>query len=147
MLLTFLFVNFFHFCLSKNPDQPSGKQQIAFYIINHIMLFEPNNKRLFRFKFNWIDQKTFRSVLTQLLYALYQNRLVFSCQAVKMNVFRTVSGRGKNKAQGTKSKSRSSRAGLQFPVSRIIAFFEKAIMLSELVWVNAEVLELVGNAA
>ena len=86
MLLTFSFVNFFHFCLSKNPDQPSGKQQIAFYVNSHIMLFEPNNKRLFRFKFNWIDQNAFRPAPTQLLYTLYQNRLVFSCQALKMYV-------------------------------------------------------------
>ena len=105
MLLIFLFVCFFHFCLSKNPDQPSGKQEITFYINNHIMLFAPNNNRLFWFTFHWIDQNTFRPVFTQLLYALYQNRLVFSCQALKMDVFRAVSGRGKGKAQGTKSKS------------------------------------------
>ena len=77
MLLTLLFVCFFHFCLSKNPDQPSGKQQIVFYI-NNVTLFEPNNKGLFWFKFHWIDQNTFRPALTQLLYTLYQNRLVFS---------------------------------------------------------------------
>ena len=111
MLLTFLFVRlYFSFSLSKNQDQPSGKQQITFYINNHIMLFAPNDKRLSWFKFHWIDQNTFRPVLTQLWYGLYQSRLVFSCQALQMDVFRAVSGRGKGKLQCTKFKSRSSRA-------------------------------------
>ena len=110
MLLTLLFVRlYFSFSLSKNQDQPSGKQHITFYINNHIMLFAPNDKRLSWFKFHWIDQNTFRPVLTKLLYALYQNHLVFSWQALKMDVFRAMSGRGKGQPQGTKLKCRSSR--------------------------------------
>ena len=83
-LFALFFFFFFHFCLSKNTDQPSGKQQITFCINNHIMLFTPNNNRSsFWFKFHWIDQNTFRPVLTQLLYALFQNCLVFSCIGAK----------------------------------------------------------------
>lgn len=36
-----------------------------------------------------------------------------------------MTGRGKGKAQGTKSKTRSSRAGLQFPVGRIHRFLRR----------------------
>ena len=36
-----------------------------------------------------------------------------------------MTGRGKGKAQGTRSKSRSSRAGLQFPVGRIHRLLRK----------------------
>ena len=123
------------------------------------MLFEPNNNRLFWFKFHWIDQNTFRPEVTQLLYALYQNRLVFSCQALKMYVFRAVSGRSKGKAQGTKSKSRSSQAGLQFLMDRIHRLLRKGDyaeragvgapvnMAAVLENLSTEVLELVGNAA
>lgn len=37
----------------------------------------------------------------------------------------SMSGRGKGKVKGTKSKSRSSRAGLQFPVGRIHRLLRK----------------------
>lgn len=36
-----------------------------------------------------------------------------------------MTGKGKGKAQGTKSKTRSSRAGLQFPVGRIHRFLRR----------------------
>ncbi|XP_044170293.1 histone H4-like [Acropora millepora] len=70
-----------------------------------------------------------------------------------------MSGRGKGKAQGTKSKSRSSRAGLQFPVGRIHRLLRKGnyaervgagapvYMAAVLEYLSAEILELAGNAA
>ena len=68
-----------------------------------------------------------------------------------------MSGRGKPK--GTKSKTRSSRAGLQFPVGRIHRFLRKGnyskhvgsgapvYMAAVMEYLAAEVLELAGNAA
>ena len=76
-----------------------------------------------------------------------------------MNVFRAVSGRRKGKAQGTESKSRSSRAALQFSVGRIHRlrrkgnYAERACLgapvnvAAVLEYLSAEVLELVANAA
>ena len=70
-----------------------------------------------------------------------------------------MSGRGKGKAQGTKSKSRSSRAGFQFPVSRIHRLLRKGnyaervgagapvYMAAVLEYLSAEMPELAGNAA
>ena len=68
-----------------------------------------------------------------------------------------MTGRGKGKAQGTKSKTRSSRAGLQFPVGRIHRLLRKGnygervgagapvYMAAVLEYLSA--LELAGNAA
>lgn len=70
-----------------------------------------------------------------------------------------MSGRGKGKAKGTKSKSRSSRAGLQFPVGRIHRLLRKGnyaervgagapvYLAAVLEYLSAEILELAGNAA
>ena len=67
-------------------------------------------------------------------------------------------GRGK-KATGKKSTSRSSKAGLQFPVGRVARYMKKAkvsarvgagapvYMAAVLEYLTAEVLELAGNAA
>lgn len=70
-----------------------------------------------------------------------------------------MSGRGKGgKAKG-KSKTRSSRAGLQFPVGRVHRFLRKGnyahrvgagapvYMAAVLEYLTAEILELAGNAA
>ncbi|XP_071960065.1 histone H2A-like [Antedon mediterranea] len=70
-----------------------------------------------------------------------------------------MSGRGKGgKAKG-KAKSRSSRAGLQFPVGRVHRFLRKGnyasrvgagapvYMAAVLEYLTAEILELAGNAA
>ena len=66
---------------------------------------------------------------------------------------------GKGKAKGTKSKSRSSRAGLQFPVGRIHRLLRKGnyaervgagapvYLAAVLEYLSAEILELAGNAA
>ena len=70
-----------------------------------------------------------------------------------------MTGRGKGKAPGTKSKSRSSRAGLQFPVGRIHRLLRKGnygervgagapvYLAAVLEYLSAEILELAGNAA
>ncbi|KXJ17875.1 5-oxoprolinase [Exaiptasia diaphana] len=70
-----------------------------------------------------------------------------------------MSGRGKGKAKGTKSKTRSSRAGLQFPVGRIHRHLRKGnyaqrvgagapvYLAAVLEYLSAEILELAGNAA
>lgn len=70
-----------------------------------------------------------------------------------------MSGRGKGKAKGTKAKSRSSRAGLQFPVGRVHRFLRKGnyaervgsgapvYLAAVLEYLSAEILELAGNAA
>ena len=70
-----------------------------------------------------------------------------------------MTGRGKGKASGTKAKSRSSRAGLQFPVGRIHRLLRKGnyaervgagapvYLAAVLEYLSAEILELAGNAA
>ena len=70
-----------------------------------------------------------------------------------------MSGRGKGKAQGTKSKSRSSRAGVQFLVGCIHRLLRKGnyaervgagapvYMAALLEYLSAEILELAGNVA
>ena len=72
-----------------------------------------------------------------------------------------MAGRGKGKTGGAKGKavSRSSKAGLQFPVGRIARFLKKGkyaerigagapvYLAAVLEYLTAEVLELAGNAA
>ncbi|EDO49641.1 predicted protein [Nematostella vectensis] len=70
-----------------------------------------------------------------------------------------MSGRGKGKINKSKVKTRSSRAGLQFPVGRIHRFLRKGnyaervgagapvYMAAVLEYLTAEILELAGNAA
>ena len=69
-----------------------------------------------------------------------------------------MSGRGKGKS-GKKAVSRSSKAGLQFPVGRIARFLKKGkyaerigagapvYLAAVMEYLAAEVLELAGNAA
>merc|ERR1739838_823871 len=70
-----------------------------------------------------------------------------------------MSGRGKGAKTKAKPKSRSSRAGLQFPVGRVHRFLRKGnyskrvgagapvYLAAVLEYLSAEVLELAGNAA
>jgi len=70
-----------------------------------------------------------------------------------------MSGRGKGGKQRVKSKSRSSRAGLQFPVGRMHRLLRKGhyaqrvgagapvYLAAVLEYLSAEILELAGNAA
>ena len=70
-----------------------------------------------------------------------------------------MSGRGKAGKARTKAKSRSSRAGLQFPVGRVHRFLRKGnyaqrvgagapvYLAAVLEYLTAEILELAGNAA
>ena len=75
------------------------------------------------------------------------------------SVVRRMSGRGKGGKVKGKSKSRSSRAGLQFPVGRIHRLLRKGnyaervgagapvYLAAVMEYLAAEVLELAGNAA
>merc|ERR1711957_893434 len=59
---------------------------------------------------------------------------------------------GRGKTAGTKAVSRSSRAGLQFPVGRIARYlkhgkYAERVGAGAPVYLAAEVLELAGNAA
>ena len=70
-----------------------------------------------------------------------------------------MSGRGKGGKAKTKAKTRSFRAGLQFPVGRVHRFLRKGHYASRigsgapvylaavLEYLSAEILELAGNAA
>jgi histone H2A len=70
-----------------------------------------------------------------------------------------MSGRGKGGKSKGKSKTRSSRAGLQFPVGRVHRFLRRGnyakrvgagapvYMAAVLEYLAAEILELAGNAA
>ena len=70
-----------------------------------------------------------------------------------------MSGRGKGGKVKTKSKTRSSRAGLQFPVGRMHRLLRKGnyakrvgggapvYLAAVLEYLSAEILELAGNAA
>lgn len=70
-----------------------------------------------------------------------------------------MSGRGKGKANKAKSTTRSSRAGLQFPVGRIHRHLKKGnysqrigggapvYLAAVMEYLAAEILELAGNAA
>ena len=70
-----------------------------------------------------------------------------------------MSGRGKSGKSKVKARTRSSRAGLQFPVGRIHRFLKKGhyadqvgagapvYLAAVLEYLSAEVLELAGNAA
>ena len=70
-----------------------------------------------------------------------------------------MSGRGKTAKSRSKAKSRSSRAGLQFPVGRVHRILRKGnyaprigsgapvYLAAVLEYLSAEILELAGNAA
>ncbi|XP_041041257.1 histone H2A-like [Carcharodon carcharias] len=64
-----------------------------------------------------------------------------------------MSGRGKTRGKGrAKAKTRSSRAGLQFPIGRIHRLLRKGhyaarVGAGALEYLTAEILELAGNAA
>jgi len=90
----------------------------------------------------------------------YQN-LKLSLAKYKSNQIRTfkMSGRGKGGKVKSKAKSRSARAGLQFPVGRMHRLLKKGhyaervgagapvYLAAVLEYLSAEILELAGNAA
>ena len=90
-------------------------------------------------------------------FRIQQNRSI--SLLVRAYLKENMTGRGKGKAPGTKSKSRSSRAGLQFPVGRIHRLLRKGnyaervgagapvYLAAILEYLSAEILELAGNAA
>ena len=75
------------------------------------------------------------------------------------STYSTMSGRGKGKSSGKKAVSKSSKAGLQFPVGRVARYLKKGryaerigagapvYLAAVLEYLAAEVLELSGNAA
>ena len=82
-----------------------------------------------------------------------------TCLVAREKKFEIMSGRGKGGKTKGKAKSRSSRAGLQFPVGRIHRLLRKGnyaervgagapvYLAAVLEYLAAEVLELAGNAA
>ena len=92
-------------------------------------------------------------------FRVQQNRWNSLCLLARAYLKEKMTGRGKGKAPGAKSKSRSSRAGLQFPVGRIHRFLRKGnyaervgagapvYLAAILEYLSAEILELAGNAA
>ena len=84
------------------------------------------------------------------------HKSLFTCVLQLSN---KMSGRGKGGKSKTKSKTRSSRAGLQFPVGRVHRLLRRGnyaervgagapvYMAAVLEYLAAEVLELAGNAA
>ena len=87
-----------------------------------------------------------------------------NCRCIHTYLSRTnkstkMSGRGKGAKQRSKAKSRSSRAGLQFPVGRVHRFLRKGnyadrvgagapvYLAAVMEYLAAEILELAGNAA
>ena len=89
---------------------------------------------------------------------LRRHRILLFCYE-KNRVFCKMSGRGKGGKVKGKAKSRSSRAGLQFPVGRIHRLLRKGnyservgagapvYLAAVMEYLAAEVLELAGNAA
>lgn len=85
--------------------------------------------------------------------------ILIYCLRVSLPVKHTMSGRGKGGKVKGKAKSRSSRAGLQFPVGRIHRLLRKGnyaervgagapvYLAAVMEYLAAEVLELAGNAA
>lgn len=82
----------------------------------------------------------------------------FLLKGVKQIVVK-MSGRGKGRAGGRKTVSRSERAGLQFPVGRVGRYLRKGkyserlgagapvYLAAVMEYLAAELLELAGNAA
>ncbi len=90
----------------------------------------------------------------------YLKNLYFSLDSGKKQFYTIkMSGRGKGGKVKTKSKTRSARAGLQFPVGRMHRLLRKGnyakrvgggapvYLAAVLEYLSAEILELAGNAA
>jgi len=90
---------------------------------------------------------------------VYTTKLSSLITLLKRSWVQNMSGRGKGGKSKTKAKSRSSRAGLQFPVGRVHRLLRKGNYASRvgagapvylaavMEYLAAEILELAGNAA
>ena len=108
---------------------------------------------------SWVNLD-YKSMVESELASFAKTQTLLSQQTTKKKQnYWKMSGRGKGKAKGTKSKTRSSRAGLQFPVGRIHRLLRKGnyaervgagapvYLAAVLEYLSAEILELAGNAA
>jgi len=105
-----------------------------------------------------ISGKLIRKFRYKIFVRFYQNLVEIYTHFDTTNLY-TMSGRGKGGKAKAKSKTRSFRAGLQFPVGRVHRFLRKGnyadrigagapvYLAAVLEYLSAEILELAGNAA
>lgn len=89
---------------------------------------------------------------------IYFKAFILKMESILLNCANLISSGGRG-ASGKKSTSRSSKAGLQFPVGRVGRFLKRGryaarvgagapvYLASVLEYLTAEILELAGNAA
>ena len=107
----------------------------------------------------WAGISFWQRILLSHIKAVCQKISAFSSYLVPNRKSINMSGRGKGGKVKGKAKSRSSRAGLQFPVGRIHRLLRKGnyaarvgagapvYMAAVMEYLAAEILELAGNAA
>lgn len=111
-------------------------------------------------KCDWLKKGDFDPIfLKQIVKYFRKPYTVLHFDFVKQRYTAIMSGRGKGGKTKAKSKTRSTRAGLQFPVGRVHRFLRKGhyanrigsgapvYLAAVLEYLSAEILELAGNAA